>query len=378
MKYFAFIGVLVAGLTINNAHAVVLNFTGDCSVDCTGAATAKIQLAPLNEKEEASLKRNKFLILTLGAELDLLTENHDAALDLAILKTEELATDKQLQLDVIDKKEKIRVPNLTTLEDELNDLNENLRDAIRLRKQAFSLPESTLEELKFKTITLKKLAQEISNLTTLVDNKSAELGTAQSAADDARASEAAALQQIQEQIDRHAKTAKLSNLIRLAEIGAKEAEISDVSQDISNVQLGMVENFDYYSNFTPFAAGTANFLVDPGSLLLGEIPNPFDGALDLSLNGTVSGLDGNITSIDGDDFIFDFNPGQIFEFDFISAENGDWRLSLIFEDIATPADSGTQGVFNFGNNTVPEPGSLALFGLVLLGLGYTARRRKAA
>jgi hypothetical protein len=60
MKFFAFVGVLVAGLTINNAHAVVLNFTGDCSVDCTGTATAEIQFAPLNEEEEITLKRNKF------------------------------------------------------------------------------------------------------------------------------------------------------------------------------------------------------------------------------------------------------------------------------------------------------------------------------
>ncbi len=63
--------------------------------------------------------------------------------------------------------------------------------------------------------------------------------------------------------------------------------------------------------------------------------------------------------------------------------NGDWRFftgtACRVDTMGGPVDITLTGITSVGEGTgpsaVPEPGMLAIFGLGLVGLGYTRRRR---
>jgi len=119
---------------------------------------------------------------------------------------------------------------------------------------------------------------------------------------------------------------------------------------------------DLSGSFTPFTAQWTGFL------------NNSDRDVMLGL-GTLTGVadSGNGYEKEGDWF---------FTEDLVIG-NGDWRFltgtACRVDTMGGPVDITLTGITSVGEGTgpsaVPEPGMLAIFGLGLIGLGYTRRRR---
>ncbi|MES2353258.1 MAG: PEP-CTERM sorting domain-containing protein [Pseudomonadota bacterium] len=114
------------------------------------------------------------------------------------------------------------------------------------------------------------------------------------------------------------------------------------------------------TEFTDLATGLDSTLVSDGTLL---------GS---SISGTGIGLL-SVTGAGLADSFFDTNSQVALG----TGNVADWEINSSFNNTPSPFLFGTHGTANISQNAVPEPASLMLVGLGLLGLAGTIRSRKS-